>query len=46
VDAARTLQNCWRMRMFSADRHNHERVAEFLRSLMMQGQDKVGGPRA
>ncbi len=45
VDAARTLQNCWRMRMFSADRQNHERVTEFLRSLMMQGQDKIGGPR-
>jgi truncated hemoglobin YjbI len=42
VDAARTLQNAWRLRMFSADRSNHERVAEFLRSLMA-GPDHKGG---
>ncbi len=42
VDAARTLQNVWRMRMFSADRNNHERIAEFLRSLM-SGPDHKGG---
>lgn len=35
VDAARTLQNAWRMRMFAADRNNHQRITEFLRSLMM-----------
>lgn len=45
VQAARTLQNAWRMRMFVADRQNHERIAEFLRALMSQGQDKPGFPR-
>ncbi len=46
VDAARTLQCAWRMRMFASDRSNHERIAQFLRQMMMSGQDKVGGPRA
>jgi hypothetical protein len=46
VDAARRVQNAWRMRMFTADRNNHERITEFLRTMLHgQGAHKIGGPR-
>lgn len=46
VDAARTVQCAWRMRMFAADRSNHDRIAQFLRTMMQASSPgKVGGPR-
>lgn len=44
-EAARTLQTAWRMRAFTQDRSNHERIAEFLRAMMISPTSKVGGPR-
>jgi hypothetical protein len=44
-EAARTLQSAWRMRAFAHDRTNHERIADFLRTMMMSSASKVGGPR-
>ena len=44
VGAARRVQNAWRLRMFTSDRHNHERIADFLK-IMLHGPEKVGGPR-
>lgn len=44
VDAARRVQNAWRLRMFTSDRHNHERISDFLKTLL-HGPDKIGGPR-
>jgi len=44
VEAARKVQNAWRLRMFTADRHNHERISEFLNTLL-HGTPKLGGPR-